>query len=201
MKKDKKHYCMVCGQPISFRAKFLRELKGAINVYATLIAIFLTFILYSMIKNPSALVNYWSMCFSFIANNAAGYGYNVNLKHTAMNILIDDYDKMNVSGLDKILSISDWINENIMYVNDNVAERLPSPETILSDGYGDCDDKSMLFCALIRQVGVQCRVECTQIHCYSVAAYFDYEDNVYYVYHVDVTNDEIYELQKEVECK
>ncbi len=54
----------------------------------------------------------------------------------------------------EVNTIFDFVQNNIRYVRDiNGVETLHTPETILSLGYGDCDDKSVLLASLLESIG------------------------------------------------
>ena len=56
-------------------------------------------------------------------------------------------------------SLWSWVKQNIRYVRDPFGtEQLHFAATVLSQGYGDCDDQSILMAALLLSVGIPARL-------------------------------------------
>lgn len=55
-----------------------------------------------------------------------------------------------------IKAIQNWVRDNIGYVHDPAGiEMLQTPPATLARGYGDCDDKTILICALLKALGFE----------------------------------------------
>lgn len=63
---------------------------------------------------------------------------------------------MELSDFEKIRSIYDFVRDEILF-GYNVDDSIPASK-VLSDGYGQCNTKGTLFMALLRAVGIPCRV-------------------------------------------
>lgn len=57
---------------------------------------------------------------------------------------------------DKILSIYNYVRDSIAF-GYNKSDDIPASQ-VLKDGYGQCNTKGILFMALLRAVGVPCRM-------------------------------------------
>ena len=57
---------------------------------------------------------------------------------------------------DRIKAIYDYVRDEVLF-GYNVDDRIPASR-VLSDGYGQCNTKGILFMALLRACGVPCRV-------------------------------------------
>lgn len=51
-----------------------------------------------------------------------------------------------------------FVRDSIVYVPDPTYEEITDSQSILERGYGDCDDKTRLFVALERSVGLDARI-------------------------------------------
>ena len=55
--------------------------------------------------------------------------------------------------------IHQFVRDQIRYVQDpHNVEMLHAPEYILANGYGDCDDKTIIFCSLMESIGHPCKI-------------------------------------------
>lgn len=80
------------------------------------------------------------------------------LNFSAANIqrLISDRQWKNADAYHRIRKIYDFVRDVILF-GYNVDDSIPASR-VLSDGYGQCNTKGTLFMALLRGVGVPCRV-------------------------------------------
>lgn len=80
------------------------------------------------------------------------------LNFLAANIqrLISDRQWENADAYHRIRKIYDFVRDEILF-GYNVDDSIPASR-VLSDGYGQCNTKGTLFMALLRGVGVPCRV-------------------------------------------
>lgn len=70
--------------------------------------------------------------------------------------LVEKKGWKNLDEFEKVKSIYDFVKDEILFgynVSDNVCA-----SKVLKDGYGQCNTKGTLFMALLRSVGVMCRV-------------------------------------------
>jgi transglutaminase-like putative cysteine protease len=51
-----------------------------------------------------------------------------------------------------------WVRDSIKYVRDPAAEEMSDSDIIIRQGYGDCDDKARLFCALCRSLQIPAKI-------------------------------------------
>jgi transglutaminase-like putative cysteine protease len=51
-----------------------------------------------------------------------------------------------------------FVRDSVRYIPDPSYEEISDSQTILENGYGDCDDKARLFVALCRSVGIDSRI-------------------------------------------
>ncbi len=70
--------------------------------------------------------------------------------------LISDNQWNILNEQDKILSIYNYVRDSISF-GYNKADNIPASQ-VLKDGYGQCNTKGVLFMALLRAVGVPCRM-------------------------------------------
>lgn len=70
--------------------------------------------------------------------------------------LIKEKKWLGLSDKEKILYIYNYVRDEILF-GYNVGDNLSS-SVILSDGYGQCNTKGILFMSLLRAVGIPCRI-------------------------------------------
>lgn len=174
---NKLNYCPDCGHPVSFKAKFLYRIKSFIITFGVMgftIFIFGTILL---VKSPDEPLNFVNYMVSVYLNSIPEYGFDEQLKATAMSIT------NNSSGdFETMVTLKEWVNKNIKYSSDPVRDFLRTPKDTLRLGYGDCDDFSTLYCSLARQQGLACKVTCNGFHCWTIV-----ETNDNRVWKVDPT--------------
>lgn len=76
--------------------------------------------------------------------------------------LIDGRGWRDLSDCDKIGTVYDFVRNEIAF-GYNRADDIPASE-VLSDGYGQCNTKGTLLMALLRGVGIKCRIHGFTIH-------------------------------------
>jgi len=86
----------------------------------------------------------------------------LNYSDSAIQILIKSrgWDRLPVK--EQILGIYNYVRDEILF-GYNRADDIPASE-VLKDGYGQCNTKGVLFMALLRAVGVPCRMHGFTIH-------------------------------------
>ena len=80
----------------------------------------------------------------------------LNYSHPTIQKLVEDRNWQNMNEKDKILAIYNYVRDEIAFgynVSDNI-----NAARVLQDGYGQCNTKGTLFMALLRAVGVPCRI-------------------------------------------
>jgi len=70
--------------------------------------------------------------------------------------MISDNNWSSLNENEKILSIYNYVRDSIAF-GYNRADNIPASQ-VLKDGYGQCNTKGVLFMALLRAVGVPCRI-------------------------------------------
>lgn len=56
-------------------------------------------------------------------------------------------------------AVHDFVRDHIRYTKDpHDVEMLHAPEFILQNNYGDCDDKTILFCSMMESIGHPCKL-------------------------------------------
>lgn len=79
------------------------------------------------------------------------YKKNMQVRDTAAG-MVSGLQQKNFLGEVKVLHR--FVRDNVRYLRDiNGVETLQSPVQTLARGYGDCDDKSTLLCALLESIG------------------------------------------------
>lgn len=185
---EKEHYCYACRKPKSFIAKAIDEIKKILITYGLVFFVLFGFLCYYLAKDPSKLLDMQTFFMSYIGNNQAGYSYNKELKDYSVSIILSDYGITEVTRIRQVQALESWVYNNIHYIQDNTYEHFSTPIETLETGYGDCDDKSILFCGLARQIGIECYVKCNNNHCWSVIAYWDDFNNEKCHWYIDATN-------------
>lgn len=80
---------------------------------------------------------------------------NPDIRHTAATLTADLPSKARYQ---EIVALFDFVRDEIRYVSDITdVETLHTAERILSQGYGDCDDKSILLAAMLESIGHRTR--------------------------------------------
>ncbi|MCL2107858.1 MAG: transglutaminase family protein [Oscillospiraceae bacterium] len=80
----------------------------------------------------------------------------LNYNHPAIQNLVTERDWRNQTDKEKILGIYNYVRDEIIFgynISDNIAA-----SSVLADNYGQCNTKGTLFMALLRAVGVECRI-------------------------------------------
>ena len=80
----------------------------------------------------------------------------LNFNHSSIRTLIENKGWKNLIEKDRILAIYNFIRDEIAFgynVNDGI-----TAVDVLKDGYGQCNTKGTLFMALLRAVGIPCRI-------------------------------------------
>ncbi|MDE5593402.1 MAG: transglutaminase-like domain-containing protein [Clostridiales bacterium] len=80
----------------------------------------------------------------------------LDFSHKSIQRLIISRDWLNLNEFDKIKSIYNFMRDEIKF-GYNVSDKIPASK-VLKDGYGQCNTKGTLFMALLRGVGIPCRV-------------------------------------------
>lgn len=80
----------------------------------------------------------------------------LNYYHPLIQQLIHSRGWDSISRKDQILGIYNFVRDEIRF-GYNRADDIPASE-VLQDGYGQCNTKGVLFMALLRAVGVPCRM-------------------------------------------
>lgn len=80
----------------------------------------------------------------------------LNYSHPLIQQIVHSRQWDSMSRKDQILGIYNYVRDEICF-GYNRADDIPASE-VLQDGYGQCNTKGMLFMALLRAVGVPCRM-------------------------------------------
>ncbi|MDE6618206.1 MAG: transglutaminase-like domain-containing protein [Clostridiales bacterium] len=80
----------------------------------------------------------------------------LDFSHKSIQRLIISRNWLNLNEFDKIKSIYNYVRDEIKF-GYNVSDKIPASK-VLKDGYGQCNTKGTLFMALLRGVGIPCRV-------------------------------------------
>lgn len=80
------------------------------------------------------------------------YGADLALKEVALKIIFDEGVKSR-DEYEQAIAIAEWVQENIYYVHETM-ETFQTPFTTLRLRAGDCDDFTVLICALIQTLGI-----------------------------------------------
>ena len=86
----------------------------------------------------------------------------LNFRHPSIAHLIADRGWTTFPILDRIGAVYDFVRNEIAF-GYNRADDIPASE-VLADGYGQCNTKGTLLMALLRGVGVRCRLHGFTIH-------------------------------------
>jgi len=80
----------------------------------------------------------------------------MNYNDLRIQELIKNRNWLNLIEKDRILSIYNYVRDEIVFgynIGDNI-----NATSVLKDGYGQCNTKSILFMSLLRAVGIPCRI-------------------------------------------
>ena len=80
----------------------------------------------------------------------------LNFSNSSIQRLIKEKQWLNDNDFQKIQKIYNFVRNDIMF-GYNTDDTIPASE-ILNDGYGQCNTKGTLFMALLRGVGIPCRI-------------------------------------------
>ena len=80
----------------------------------------------------------------------------LNFKHSSIQSLIQKQQWAKEDDFQKIRKIYNYVRDNIAF-GYNTDDAIPASE-VLDDGYGQCKTKGTLFMALLRAVGIPCRM-------------------------------------------
>ena len=80
----------------------------------------------------------------------------LNFKHKSIQRLIKEKQWINDDDFQKILKIYNFVRDDIAF-GYNTDDIITASE-VLNDGYGQCNTKGTLFMALLRAVGIPCRI-------------------------------------------
>lgn len=80
----------------------------------------------------------------------------LNFSHNSIQRLIKERQWAKDDEFQKILKIYNFVRDEIAF-GYNTDDTIPASE-VLSDGYGQCNTKGTLFMALLRAVGIPCRI-------------------------------------------
>ncbi len=80
----------------------------------------------------------------------------LNYSNENIQVLITNRNWRNLSDYEKIKKIYEYVRDEIEF-GYNADDSIPASK-VLSDGYGQCNTKGTLFMALLRAVGIPCRI-------------------------------------------
>lgn len=80
----------------------------------------------------------------------------LNFSHKSIQMLIISRNWLNLIEFERIKAIYNFVRDEIKF-GYNVSDKI-SASKVLKDGYGQCNTKGTLFMALLRGVGIPCRV-------------------------------------------
>lgn len=80
----------------------------------------------------------------------------LNYHHSSIKLLIEENQWASDDDFQKILKIYNFVRDNILF-GYNTDDTISASE-VLNDGYGQCNTKGTLFMALLRAVGIPCRL-------------------------------------------
>lgn len=86
----------------------------------------------------------------------------LNYSCKSIQTLINERNWRNLDNFEKIEKIYLFVRDEILFgynISDNI-----SAKKVLSDGYGQCNTKGTLFMALLRAVGIPCRIHAFTIN-------------------------------------
>ena len=106
-----------------------------------------------------------------IAGNYMGYLSKVDYRDTQINILaVRTVAECEDDTLRKTVAILDFVSNHIHYVSDpeDGAEYAKDPIVTLAAGGGDCEDQTLLLCAMLESVGVHTYIAFTDEHVFAL---------------------------------
>lgn len=80
----------------------------------------------------------------------------LNFSNSSIQKLVEEKKWANEDDFNKILKIYNFVRDDITF-GYNIDDTILASE-VLSDGYGQCNTKGTLFMALLRAVGIPCRI-------------------------------------------
>ena len=86
----------------------------------------------------------------------------LNFDHPSIARLVEDKGWKTLSPYDRIGAVYDFVRNEIAF-GYNRADNISAAE-VLADGFGQCNTKGTLLMALLRAVGVRCRLHGFTIH-------------------------------------
>lgn len=86
----------------------------------------------------------------------------LNYDHPTIQTLIQQQHWQSLDGIPQIAAIYDYVRNQIVF-GYNVRDDLCASQ-VLADGYGQCNTKTTLLMALLRAVGIPCRIRGFYIH-------------------------------------
>jgi len=163
------NYCSKCGAPLNLKTKILEAFKNDIKflflITGGLVWLLLlvgTILSLTSPEHFASLLNRLNFIGGFVLNSLSGYGYDPYLKAKAMEITNSpDY-------LTNLLSLENYVCNEIDYSLDTFPEVVQTPRQTLERGYGDCEDKAILYCGLARQLNMACSIKCENNHCFNI---------------------------------
>lgn len=94
---------------------------------------------------------------AYMRRLASAYGRTLPIRQLAVRIA---YDGAGATGKDharQALAIANWVKSRIRYVNESTETMQTPPRTIVN-GFGDCDDHTILVAALLDALGIANRI-------------------------------------------
>lgn len=85
----------------------------------------------------------------------------LNYRSNEITTLIAERKQNTLNEFDKIGAIYDYVQNRIL-LGYNKFDNLAATE-VLADGIGQCNTKATLLMALLRAVGIPCRLHCTRV--------------------------------------
>jgi hypothetical protein len=80
----------------------------------------------------------------------------INYSQTSIRTLIENRGWRDMNEKERILAIYNYVRDEIPF-GYNISDNIPAA-AVLKDGFGQCNTKGTLFMALLRAVGVPCRI-------------------------------------------
>jgi hypothetical protein len=75
---------------------------------------------------------------------------------TALELVANERPK---NRIDELAALFEYVQHGVRYVRDPVGvEHVGTARQVLLSGQGDCDDKAVLLCALVQQIGFRTRL-------------------------------------------
>lgn len=86
----------------------------------------------------------------------------LNYSHPSIQRLVNEREWTDMTAKEQMLGIYNYVRDEISF-GYNRADDIPASE-VLKDGYGQCNTKGVLYMALLRSVGISCRIHGFTIH-------------------------------------